>query len=335
LAILLVGKTARAAGGSLGERGELRDRRDLRLEQAKRRTPESRRKQNEEARKIIEREQIPTVEEIMNHRGQMPAQPSPTLNRGNNFLAVGAGEQPTSNCASRRHFEYTRARGEVPPIRDQESCGSCWAFAGAALVDSSYRIRHGRASNRAEQELIDCAGGPANGWIDGCDGFFIESTMLHMQLNGVAWENRYRYTGRDGGTCRNPPYSYKVSAWGWAGIGWASKNEMKEALCKYGPVATTIDVTEDFKDYTGGVFSEKPRSRYGPVPFNNHAVLIVGWDDDKGAWRIRNSWGSGWGENGSAWVKYNYNGIGWDTVWAIAKNRRPSRRHHQRFHPTP
>jgi hypothetical protein len=44
----------------------------------------------------------------------------------------------------------------------------------------------------------------------------------------------------------------------------------------------------------------------------------VGWDDDKGAWRVRNSWGN-WGEDGYAWVKYDNNAIGWDTVWAIAK----------------
>jgi cathepsin K len=67
------------------------------------------------------------------------------------------------------------------------------------------------------------------------------------------------------------------------------------------------------------VFQEKSKSSYGPIPSINHAVVITGWDDAKGAWRVRNSWGTGWGENGSAWVKYNNNAIGWDTVWAVAK----------------
>ena len=282
------------------------------------RTPESRRKQNIEAQKILESENIPTVEEILARRGQASVSTGSSI-PGNSFVH-NTGPATTGSCKSRTRFLYTRDRGEVPPIRDQESCGSCWAFAGAGVVDSSYRIRYDRTSNIAEQELIDCAGGFANGAINGCDGFFIESTMFHFQFNRVAWENRYPYTGRDSGTCRNPPWSYRISTWGWVGIGWATKNEIKDALCRYGPVATTLEVTEDFRDYTGGVFADKPKSSYGPIPTTNHAVLIVGWDDDKGAWRIRNSWGTGWGENGAAWIKYNHNGIGWNTVWAVAKN---------------
>ena len=107
----------------------------------------------------------------------------------------------------------------------------------------------------------------------------------------------------------------------WVALGgWASRGDIKEALCSYGPVASMIDVTGDFRDYTGGIFEDRPRSSYGPIPSTDHAVMIVGWDDDKGAWRIRNSWGTDWGEDGAAWVKYGHNGIGWHTVWAIAKN---------------
>lgn len=208
----------------------------------------------------------------------------------------------------------------LPSIRNQGACGSCWSFAGGGIVDINYRLRYGRRANVAEQELVDCAGGPASGQVDGCGGFFIESVMLHLQLDGVAWEGRYPYEGRDTGRCRNPNFSYKISTWGWAGLGFASKEQIKDALCRYGPVATTLEVTENFAAYAGGVFSEKPRSRYGLVPLEvNHAVIIVGWDDDKGAWRVRNSWGRGWGEDGYAWVKYEHNAIGWDTVWAVAK----------------
>ncbi|WP_447984695.1 C1 family peptidase [Nitrospira sp. Nam74] len=67
------------------------------------------------------------------------------------------------------------------------------------------------------------------------------------------------------------------------------------------------------------MFQQRSQSSYGPIPATNHAVVIVGWDDEKGAWRVRNSWGTGWGESGYAWVKYNNNAIGWDTVWAVAK----------------
>ena len=180
-----------------------------------------------------------------------------------------------SSCASRSRNIWSSTY--LAPMRQQGTCGSCYAFAAGGVVDSSYRIRYGRSANIAEQELIDCAGGIANAMIDGCKGFFVEPTMLHA-MSGVAWEGRYAYVAKDRGVCGNPPYSYKILTWGWAGIGYASVSQIKDALCHFGPVATTIEATKLFKNYTGGVFQEKSRSRYGLIPTINHAVMIVGWD---------------------------------------------------------
>ena len=44
-------------------------------------------------------------------------------------------------------------------------------------------------------------------------------------------------------------------------------------------------------------------------------ILIVGWDDEKGAWLIKNSYGPKWGEGGFGWIKYRSNNIG---KWAAA-----------------
>jgi hypothetical protein len=283
------------------------------------RTEASMRRHNADALQLIQAEGLPSVEQILVAR----ATSAGSGTSGGSAPGTGSGSTGTMTtmastpCRSRTSFVY--GSSYLPPVRNQGACGSCWAFAGAGIVDISYRIRYDRAANVAEQELIDCAGGFAHGAINACSGFFIESTMLHFQLNGVAWEQRYPYQARDRGTCGNPPYSYKVSAWGWVGFGWASVSDIKDALCRYGPVATTIEATSAFMNYTGGVFAQKGKSQYGPIPSVNHAIVIIGWDDARGAWRIRNSWGTGWGENGYAWVKYNHNGIGWDTVFAVAK----------------
>lgn len=310
----------------------------------KTRTLETMQRQNEEAARVLQAGKIPSVEQILNQRAIQriapPSQLNPQLQikpRGipeeegqsgasdTSSDTAGEGEVSTravsTSCSSKSSFLYKQGTGEaLSPIRNQGACGSCWAFAAAGIVEASKRIRYGGVANISEQELIDCAGGPGHMFINGCNGFFIEPTMVHMQFDGVAKESNYTsYQAKDRNVCNNPYYRYSISTWGWVGFGYATVQQIKNALCQFGPVATTIHATNLFKNYTGGVFQQKANSTYGPVPTINHAVVIVGWDDAKGAWRVRNSWGTGWGESGYAWVKYGHNAIGWDTVWAVAK----------------
>lgn len=54
-----------------------------------------------------------------------------------------------------KHFDW-REKGVVTPVKAQGNCGSCWAFATAATVETSYAINHGVLRNLSEQELLDC-----------------------------------------------------------------------------------------------------------------------------------------------------------------------------------
>lgn len=63
----------------------------------------------------------------------------------------------------------------------------------------------------------------------------------------------------------------------------------------------------------------------------NHGIVIIGWDDAKKAWLIKNSWGQGWGETGGQgsskgfmWIAYNTNNIGIATAWVDAVSSRYS-----------
>ena len=51
----------------------------------------------------------------------------------------------------------------------------------------------------------------------------------------------------------------------------------------------------------------------------NHAIALIGWDDTKGAWLLRNSWGTDWGMGGYMWIKYNSNNVGRRAAWVKAK----------------
>jgi TolA-binding protein len=112
-----------------------------------------------------------------------------------------------------------------------------------------------------------------------------------------------------------------VHEWG----GQASVDEIKSALCKYGPVSSSVAVTPLFRAYTGGVFDEMSGA------FTNHAVVIVGWDDERGAWLMRNSWDTWWGEDGHMWIKYGSNSIGKSAVWGLAVEDKSAKNKKQEF----
>jgi C1A family cysteine protease len=47
----------------------------------------------------------------------------------------------------------------------------------------------------------------------------------------------------------------------------------------------------------------------------NHAVELVGWDEGKQAWLIKNSWGSQLGSSGFMWVHYGSSSLGDGAAW--------------------
>jgi cathepsin L len=112
--------------------------------------------------------------------------------------------------------------------------------------------------------------------------------------------------------CRTMPGQYFAETWGYVAQdgGDPSIDDLKRAVFTNGPVVAAMTATDLFTGYTGGVFNELPNST-GQV---NHAILIIGWDDARSAWRIKNSWGA-WGEAGFAWVAYGANHIGFGAAW--------------------
>jgi cathepsin L len=109
---------------------------------------------------------------------------------------------------------------------------------------------------------------------------------------------------------------YKALYWGYvAGENrLATIPQIKSALLQFGPVYTTLYAsTPGFRGNRGQVMAEK--GRFTDV---NHAVLIVGWDDVRKAWKIKNSWSPRWGDKGFGWVAYNNYLIGTNTAWVVA-----------------
>lgn len=185
-----------------------------------------------------------------------------------------------------------RDRGGITPARHQGQCGGCWAFAAAGAVEALLRIYDGRNLDLSEQHALDC-----NGDDYGCDGGWMTSAYRLWRDQGAFTEEQIPYTGNDSGPCLAGDQSPTASVIAWSEIR-RSREALKRALL-VSPLATGIHIYPDFQHYQGGVYE------HGGSDEINHAVLLVGWDDQLGAWIIKNSWGKDWGDNGFALVAYD------------------------------
>jgi C1A family cysteine protease len=226
-----------------------------------------------------------------------------------------------------------RDQGIMTPVKDQGSYGTCWAFGTVGLMEAMWRKDQGEIVDLAEQDLINCN--------CRCDG--APKDHAQKRTAGVALETENPYRG-DGagkqcnnapncGTCEksvstpyhfdpdftpvNPDYSGDDAIHKDVPVPTA---EIKRALVERGPIYTKMHIPNgsSFGSLDAGeTHDETVELVYEPQRNNGaHMVLIVGWDDDRGAWLMRNSWGTDWGDDGYGWIAYGSNKIGMGAAWA-------------------
>ena len=194
----------------------------------------------------------------------------------------------------------------MTPIRNQGRCSSCWVFATLGAWEGVYALRYGSQIDASEQQMLSCTGRKNT-----CSGGFWGDALALMTASPIGPEAAQPYLGKSGKCRPNPASPYKVAAWGFISVAGTPPPVavIKQALVRHGPVIAGINATPAFGAYSGGVFNE-----IGTAPIN-HAVVIVGWDDQRQAWRVRNSRGTAWGEGGYAWVTYGSNNLGAWATW--------------------
>jgi C1A family cysteine protease len=221
-------------------------------------------------------------------------------------------EEPSSTAKASAKDPHFSLVEYMSKIRNQGKCGSCWAFATTAVMEAKQRMVNKTSADLSEQQLVDCAPLFPNE-SDNCDGNAAATVWDYLQKHGQLPESEKPYQGRMIRPCSARKDDQITSmAWGYVSPSNAdnpSVKSIKEAMILHGPIAVSVNATDSFSHYTGGVFDE-----FAPGQ-TNHIVVLVGWDDARGAWLLRNSWDTTWGEDGYMWIKYGSNSVGSYANW--------------------
>lgn len=207
-----------------------------------------------------------------------------------------------------------RRKGVVTPVKNQGGCGSCWAFASTAVLESHIALQTGVLYELSEQELVSCSENPNHcGGNGGCTGATAEIAFDFVVQNGIVEEWAFGYQDAHGadiecslldGKKKNGASSSFIkgsvaSIQGYFTLPSNNYTVVMNTIAKLGPVTVSV-ACSPWHLYEGGVF-------YAPMndPHSadvNHLVVLNGYgtDEETGEdyWLIRNSWGPRWGEGG-------------------------------------
>jgi cathepsin F len=199
--------------------------------------------------------------------------------------ALDTSNLPTS-------FDW-RTQGAVAPVKNQEQCGSCWAFATVAGIEGANFLESKKLLSLSEQELVDC-----DKVDQGCGGGLPSNALDYLKKNGLGeeLEGDYSYKGVNG-QCEAKKSSEKVFVQSWQVVNGKDEDQLAAALVKYGPLPIGINASP-MQMYRGGIAN--PSDLVCNPKRLDHGVAIVAFGVEKGTkyWVIKNSWGETWGEKG-------------------------------------
>jgi C1A family cysteine protease len=220
------------------------------------------------------------------------------------------------------------------PIENQLSLGSCTAHAGVGLVEYFERRAFAKHIDASRLFLYKVTRNMLH-W-SGDTGAYLRNTAGALALFGVPPEEYWVYTDKRPSEAVMPAYHFDLEppAFCYA----FAQNYQAISYYRYDPPGTAKDVllsriktnlaaylpsmfgfTVYSSIYQGNTTGEIPYPTAGEAAIGGHAIDAVGYDDakkikntntggveTKGAFLIRNSWGTGWGVSGYGWLPYDY-----------------------------
>lgn len=212
-------------------------------------------------------------------------------------------------------------RPGCPEVYDQHQLGSCTANA----IGAAHQFNQGKQLGDISKTFVPSRlfiyfnERAMEGTIDIDAGAMIRDGIKSVVDKGVCLETHWPY---DESKFRDqPPLDCYAAAEKHQALTYQRLNsnliEIKNCLAEGYPFVFGFSVYENFES------AEVARTGVMPMPagkqLGGHAVTGVGYDDDKQAVLVRNSWGSGWGQDGYFWMPYEYitNSDLCDDFWTI------------------
>jgi len=199
---------------------------------------------------------------------------------------------------------------ELTPIKDQGKRGTCVAFASVALAEWHIKKKKKEELDLSEQFLFDVMKD-----IDTKEGYNSNTSRVRTGMKalgkyGVCLESLMKYEPTADPAewkTQDPPPLSRLDAIRRRIVAYLSVQNNIEAIKK--AVYYNSPVTGAFRIYPN--FRDSKNTGVLPMPESNmvsdggHAILIVGWNDNKKAFIAKNSWGTSWGDKGYLWIPYD------------------------------
>jgi len=197
------------------------------------------------------------------------------------------------------YFDW-RDKAAVTAVKNQEQCGSCWAFSATENIESMW-ILAGKGTNEsvnfAPQQIVDCDDTSA-----GCNGGETESAYYYViGAGGIEDNSSYPYVGVDEDCEFNAnKVDGKISDWKY-GTSWYNEQTMIENLVSWGPLSVCVDASS-WQDYDSGVVTWEECAY---INILDHCVQLVGYNNTGATpyYMVRNSWDTDWGVDGYIWLQ--------------------------------
>jgi C1A family cysteine protease len=222
------------------------------------------------------------------------------------FNFYGAKPGPEELAGVQNLSSTSDFTGYCGSVRNQGSCGSCWAFGSVAAHECGYAYQGGSSYNLSEQYLLDC----------NSSGYSCSGGWFVFYTSGLPLESCYPYVAKKQ-TCKSgcSKYAPISGAYYASGYPYPSVSTIKNRIQNYGGVGAAVYVNSSFQYYSSGCFTGCSSRSV------NHAIYLCGWDDDRcgttDCWRLKNSWGTSWGENGFMWIKYGCSRVGYAACYVV------------------